>query len=288
MSTMNLYLDPAFRPTGWSCDVAYEAMTFSGGEEHVKLVPGESLKTRRVWISHRLTSGNAFLRFAMAVDAVRNAGGNPCGFLAYVPYARQDRIMVEGEPLSIRVFAELLNSLRLDSLRIFDPHSDVTPALLRRLTVLDNSRFIRWVFETALDMSNTVIVAPDAGALKKIYALCTKIGYTGDVVVGSKLRDVNNGKIIRQSIDGEVAGRDCLIVDDIIDGGRTFQDLAALLRERGATSVRLAVSHGIFSQGTKHLRGPLDDIYVTNSFRDMHDRPADADFVHQYQLSFEG
>lgn len=282
-----LYLDQTFTVKNCDAEIKFNGFTFPGGEQHVKL--GQDLNGWETWIATRLTHGDSFMRLAVAADAVRRAGGIPCAFIPYLPYARQDRVMVPGEPFSLGVFATLLNSLKLFRVRIYDPHSDVATAVVNNVEVIDSLPFIKFALGGLAGFAESLcIVSPDAGSLKRIYGLLKRLPeHNLPLAVGSKVRDVNTGAIVRQSVDGDVSGKTCLIVDDIIDGGRTFQDLAALLRERGAERVYLAVSHGIFSQGTKHLRGPLDGIFVTNSFRDMNGSQ-DVGFVHQYQLGFNG
>ena len=67
-------------------------------------------------------------------------------------------------------------------------------------------------------------------------------------------------------MNGNVEGKNCLIVDDICDGGRTFTDLAKKLNDKGAKELYLFVSHGIFSKGYDELLGHFNVIGTTNSF----------------------
>ena len=278
-----LYLNPGMQLRDCNLAIAHEAFSFPGGEQHVRVTG--PCANEEVWIVSRMTDARSFMQFAIAVDAVRNAGGIPCGFIPYLPYAQQDRIMVPGDPLSIRVIADLLRSLDLKRLRIYDPHSDVAPALLPGVEVIDNSEFVKWAIKQTKTYPS--IASPDAGAMKKIFGLAKKIKF-GGLVFGSKIRDLQTGDIIRQYLTGDdITGRSCLIVDDIIVGGRTFTELAKLLRDKGAESVYLAVSHGVFSQSIVSLREHIDGIFVTDS-RPNPTGPEDADFIKVYQLGFNG
>ena len=82
----------------------------------------------------------------------------------------------------------------------------------------------------------------------------------------TKERDSETGKLSHFTIvnPADVNGMVCLIIDDICDGGRTFEGIATLLREAGATGVDLFVTHGIFSRGGK-LAG-IDRVYTTDSY----------------------
>lgn len=284
-----LSLDPNFSLPGFH-KVKAEMLTFNGGEEHIKLSFG--LTGERVLITHRLSGPKQIMQLAMAADAVRNSKNIPVLFIPYLPYARQDEIDPEekiAEPLSIRVFVRMLEAIGYHGLSTYDVHSGVAKALLPRATFLTNRMFIVWVINTLPDLyrNNLTIVSPDAGAGKKVDKLTKRIEFKGDVAIGAKIRNVSTGEIIRQEVVGSVRDRHCLIIDDICDGGRTFIGLSQILRQQGALSVRLAVSHGIFSQGLAPLRPCFDEIYTTNSFRDYGEFSA-VDFLKVYNLTCEG
>jgi phosphoribosylpyrophosphate synthetase len=81
------------------------------------------------------------------------------------------------------------------------------------------------------------------------------------------------------SIQGDVKGKECLIVDDLADGGRTFKYLAEALKKQGASEVYLYVTHGQFNYGFDELKECIDHIYCTNSYKDI-----DNEFVTQYKV----
>jgi ribose-phosphate pyrophosphokinase len=87
------------------------------------------------------------------------------------------------------------------------------------------------------------------------------------VVQCDKIRDVKTGRLSgAQVFANDLQGVDCLIVDDICDGGGTFLQLAKTLRSKNAGRIFLAISHGIFSNGTDALTNELDGVFTTNSF----------------------
>jgi ribose-phosphate pyrophosphokinase len=111
------------------------------------------------------------------------------------------------------------------------------------------------------------LVSPDAGAMKKIYAVSerTKIS---DIVVASKVRDVSTGKIVYTDVPVTMthANKKFLIVDDICDGGRTFVEIAKNIHEKFTdANVYLIVTHGIFSAGDYELAKHFTGIYTTDS-----------------------
>ena len=111
------------------------------------------------------------------------------------------------------------------------------------------------------------MVSPDGGALKKIYKLSEALGGL-EVLECSKSRDVKTGALSGFKVYADhLQGRDCLIVDDICDGGGTFVGLAEQLRAHGAGKLYLAVSHGIFSKGFEGLKAVFERVFTTDSFR---------------------
>jgi ribose-phosphate pyrophosphokinase len=261
-----LNLSPGFALTQAE-SINFETFTFKGGEPHIKLELPDGIDVQEpVLITQRVANSQDFMLLLLATDALRRAGYDRLQLLIpYFPAARQDRLMIPGEPLSVRVYADLINAQYYDRVMVFDPHSDVTPALLNRVQVLTNEAFVAQVL-THFDRDRVCLVAPDAGALKKIHKLSTALGGL-PVVVCDKERDVRTGALtgFRVFADG-LSGRQCLIVDDICDGGGTFVGLTAELRKLNPESVSLAVSHGIFSKGVAALTHVLDQVYTTDSF----------------------
>jgi ribose-phosphate pyrophosphokinase len=188
-------------------------------------------------------------------------------FIPYFPAARQDRVMVQGEPLSVKVYADMINAMTLASVTIFDPHSEVTPALLNNCVTISNHEFIKKVI--AKIGNDVKLISPDGGALKKIYKVSEFLG-GAEVVECSKSRDVKTGKLSGFKVYSEdLAGADCLIVDDICDGGGTFIGLAEALKAKNAGKLYLAISHGIFSKGFEVFDQYFEQIFTTDSIKEI-------------------
>ncbi|MFP9116987.1 ribose-phosphate diphosphokinase [Flavobacterium sp. RNTU_13] len=260
---VSLNLDPDFTPFG-KTGLTHKLFTFYGGEPHIKIEEGFDVK-QNIIITHRLSSFNALGEVCVATDALKHMGAkNISLFIPYMPGARQDRVMIPGEPLTAKVYADIINSLGFAEVIIFDAHSDVVPALLNNVTVLPNHSFIAQVMD---EIGNVTIASPDAGALKKIYKLSEHLG-GAKVVECGKYRDVNTGKLAGFRVyEDDLNGADILVVDDICDGGGTFAGIADALKAKGAGKLYLAVSHGIFSKGFDVFAGRFEKVFTTNSFR---------------------
>lgn len=256
-------------------DVQVKRHKFSDGAIGIKL---EGVLPRRVEVAQiyaplRYTDPQSLLfEVASLVDIVReiNSKATVLLFLPYLPYARQDRRMVSNDALTLKVFTTFLNSLNLDAVLVFDCHSDVGVFGLNNVHHVTQDKVVS-VNPLLFDINGNdspVIVAPDAGALKKIDKVAGIFRNSGVVVMG-KRRDVETGNIVGHRIlesTTHIADKRCVIFDDICDGGATFISAAAALREAGAARVELFVTHGIFSRGVPNLlENGIDKVYTTDS-----------------------
>lgn len=263
---MILNLDPNFKPFTAQPEIIFQNFTFSGGEPHIKINPDFDT-TQKVTLTHRLNSFNDLGLLCIAVDALRRMDvKNMELFIPYFPAARQDRVMIKGEPLSVKVYADIINGMQFDKVFVFDAHSEVTPALVNNCEVIPNHTFIETVVKA---IGNEVkLISPDGGALKKIYKVSEFLGGV-EVVECSKSRDVKTGRLSGFKVyNDDLQGMDCLIADDICDGGGTFVGLAKELKNKNAGKLYLAVSHGIFNKGFAVL-DCFEKIFTTNSFKDF-------------------
>ena len=235
---------------------------------------------KNVIITQRVNSFNDFGLLLLAIDAVKRFNvTNIEVFIPYFPAARQDRLMINGEPLSIKVYTEILNHSRVNNVHVYDAHSEVTPALLNNCINYENHSFIQKIVEDF--PKDLVLISPDGGALKKIYKVA-KYLKKYEVVEASKSRDVKTGKLsCFQVYADDLHGKDCLIIDDICDGGGTFLGLAQELKNKNAGNLYLAISHGVFNKGFESLSEFYSKIFVTDSFREINNE----DLVKQISIS---
>ena len=214
---------------------------------------------------------NDFMLLAQLVDAVRHVTDIAVSHLelAWLPWARQDRHMVNGDSFALKVFANQLNTLNFNKVLLLDPHSDAAAAAINNSVVIAQETCLMKSenLRQAISTGKLMLVAPDAGALKKIHNVAKASG-ARDYAILTKERDVATGNLTGFSlVSGTVAGKDVLIVDDLCDAGGTFIGSAQVLRDAGARSVSLYVTHGVFSKGVENLlNNGIDAIYTTTSF----------------------
>jgi len=268
-------LDSTFRPfdkPGYQ-EIAIDIMNFpSGCEPNVKIYDDLLDVVGPVTITCRIKEIGDMMTVLLATDALKRLGVTDIRlFIPYLPFARQDRVCNHGESFSLKVLADLINSQGYSKVMIYDPHSEVAPSLINKSFVYTNHLFIRKAVSDAFDSTihPFVIVAPDAGAVKKVYAACESINFPGQIVECSKKRDMSTGMITSYTVHADdLGGKDAYIIDDICDGGATFIQLTKDLKAKGARKVFLFVSFGIFSRGVQHLFSHgIDEIYATDLFK---------------------
>lgn len=251
------------------------AFAFSGGEVHTRLDLSDvnCLNVEYINIEAKLKSSNNIMELLMITDTLkRNFNHTPINLIMpYLPYARQDKISADGESISLKVFADLINSQNYYTVTSFDVHSDVAHSLFNNFKNMEqHDIIIQSVVGDWLEKGNVTLVSPDFGASKKIYKLASH--YNLEVVQANKARD-SKGQIIKTEVyKDDFEGKDVLIVDDICDGGRTFQELVKVIQERNVGKISLYITHGIFSKGIQCLYDSgIDEIITTESFLDNFD-----------------
>ena len=261
-------------------EIEYKTFAFPGGEIGFKLsTEQEHIQTMQraqgnFQIVARIHDSADLFGLSLVKDAIERIHSDRTAvdlFLPYVPYGRQDRVCVHGEPFSLKVLGRYLNHLHFHNLTTVDPHSDVTVAVIDRLHVIQQAGIIDTWKELREKCRDMVLVSPDAGAIKKSHAIAKC--FTG-LVCASKDRDLSTGRIKQITIDHPeyLAGKQVICCDDICDGGATFIELAKVCKEAGATRFVLYVTHGIFSRGVDALfNAGVDEIWTTNSYRETYD-----------------
>lgn len=184
---------------------------------------------------------------------------------------RSDRRFLQNESFDLKVIAKFINSMNFDKVEILHPHSSVALALINDSLELNSFEFVKKAYQK---IGNPILISPDAGAYKTTHEIAEKLN--ADIIPSNKVR-VNG--IPQIKIQGNLQNKDCLIVDDLADGGRTFKLLAKELKNQGASKVYLYVTHAQFNYGFDELKETISHVFCTNSYKDI-----DDDFVTQYKV----
>jgi ribose-phosphate pyrophosphokinase len=278
-------------------EIEYKVSKFPDGQQTLDIVNATTagLLDKVVMIKSRLNNFKDLELIICANQALQNLAVSRVHL--YVPYftgSRSDRRFVDGGINYLKqVICPIINSQNFASVTVLDPHSDVLEACLKNFNKVDNIKLVDYALETLNGRSvETLIVSPDAGALKKIYDVAKQFNIT-NVVTASKVRNIQTGDIVSTELPGMFLSdiEHILIIDDICDGGRTFIELANEIKKQTNTPIYLIVTHGIFSGGFEKLSDSLDGIFCTNSVKDIdfetvkvQSRQGSSDFIKQLNV----
>jgi ribose-phosphate pyrophosphokinase len=279
--TFVLNLDEQFSPfrnTENLFFLSHKSLTFYGGEPHLQINVDnvqEAVYGSDLIITQRYTCINDLMKIILAADAARNLGfKNIKLILPYFPAARQDRVCNEGEPLTVKVFADMINSCGFEQVIILTPHSEVAPALINNVVVLDELEFVEAAVQIACphrDDTTINVVCPDAGAGKRVgkiaQYLATKFPNNKiNLIRCEKVRDVRDGSLKEFHVQADdLGGYPTIIFDDIVSMGGTFIGLGEVLKQKNCGKLMLFVSHVDCEEGLNKMADYFDHVFVTNS-----------------------
>lgn len=165
-------------------------------------------------------------------------------YMPFLPYGRQDKEVHNEQTFALLPFVRMLRSLPIDpKIETLDAHSDKWGIISRSPT--------QYIQKAIRAVGPTIILYPDKGAKNRYNNMLSGI----PSVHCEKIRDQSTGEITGINLIGEIFSNDrVLIVDDICDGGKTFIEVAKLLKDRGVSDINLYTTHGIYSKGTQVLR----------------------------------
>jgi ribose-phosphate pyrophosphokinase len=207
------------------------------------------------------------MELLIGIDALRRASARRItAVIPYFGYARQDRKMGGRTPISAKLAANLIVTAGAHRVLTLELHAgqiqgffDIPTDNLFSTIVLEND--IREHFK---DIDDLMIISPDVGGVVRARALANKLG--ADLAIVDKRRE-KAGQSEVMNIIGDVAGRRCILIDDIVDSAGTLCNAASALLEDKAVSVTAYVTHGVLSNGAakRVQESQLAELVVTDS-----------------------
>ncbi len=201
------------------------------------------------------------------MDALERASAKR--ITAVVPfygYSRQDKKGRPREPITARLMGDLLLASGADRIVSVDLHSSQIQGFIRKpfdhITALPT--FLEYIGE-AVDHPLTM-VSPDTGRVKLASRYARRLD--AEVAFVHKRRSADEANVVAAlQVVGDVAGRHCILMDDMIDSAGTVTAAAELLKEGGALSIRVMATHGVFSPpaADRLKNAPIDEVVVTNT-----------------------
>ncbi|MEX3011990.1 ribose-phosphate pyrophosphokinase [Hoeflea sp. TYP-13] len=208
------------------------------------------------------------MELLIMTDAARRASARRItAVLPYFGYARQDRKPGPRTPISAKLVANLITEAGANRVLTLDLHAgqiqgffDIPTDNLFAVPIL--ARDIKENY----DVSNVMVVSPDTGGVVRARALAKRLDSLLAIV--DKRRD-RPGESEVMNVIGEVNGKDCILIDDIVDSGGTLCNAAEALLENGATSVTAYITHGVLSGGAvaRVTASKLKELVITDSIQ---------------------
>jgi ribose-phosphate pyrophosphokinase len=206
------------------------------------------------------------MELLVTLDALRRGSARRItAVIPYFGYARQDRKSGPRTPISAKLVANLITTAGADRVVTLDLHSgqiqgffDIPLDNLYSAPVFTNDIRARYIGD------DVMVVSPDVGGVVRARAIAKRID--ADLAIIDKRRE-RAGVSEVMNIIGEVKGRRCIMVDDIVDSAGTLCNAAEALMKHGATSVSAYVTHGVLSGGAvaRVTSSPLEELVITDS-----------------------
>jgi ribose-phosphate pyrophosphokinase len=242
---------------------------FANGELFIR--PNDSVRGTDAFViqSHTTPINDWLMESLILVDALKRASAKRITVVApFYPYARQDKKHRGREPISARLIADLFRTAGANRLMTVDLHTaqiqgffDGPVDHLFALPLL--AEYVREKY----GQEDLVVVSPDTGRVRTAEQWADELGGR-DLAFVHKTRDIDSlDQVVANRVVGEVEGRCCLLIDDMIDTAGSISKAAELLFTQGARDVVVAATHGIFSSSaTDRLKNSqIREVVVTNT-----------------------
>lgn len=242
-----------------------EVKKFSDGEIYVRVL--ESVRGSDVFIIQP-TNNNAnehLMELLILVDALKRA--SPASITAVIPYfgyARQDKKIKAREPITAKLIANMIQIAGVNRVVFFELH---TPQVQGYFDIpSDNLDLIALIAEHIADkkLKDIVIVSPDAGGTSRARAIAELLRVPLAIV--DKRRQQHNVAEV-QNVIGDVKGKNCFLIDDMIDTAGSITEAAKILKKHGAIKVFVMATHAVLSgNATQKLSdAPIEEIVISNT-----------------------
>jgi len=219
---------------------------FSDGEIYIEI--NENIRGNSIFIIQGISSpaNDNLMELLLCIDALkRSSAKNITAVIPYFGYARQDRKVVPRTSISAKLVSNLITKAGADRIVTVDLHAGQIQGFF---DIPVDNLFATPIFarhiKRKIKSKNLICVAPDVGGVERTRALGRKLD-VGLAIIDK--RRPSPGKSQVMNVVGNVKGKTCIIVDDIIDSGGTIVNAAEALIKRGAKDVHVYITHGVLS-----------------------------------------
>lgn len=243
---------------------------FSDGEVRVKIE--ESMRGMDAFIIQSTSApvNEHVMELLIILDALRRASVERCTVvMPYYGYARQDKKVKPREPITARLVADLLTLAGANRILALDLHADQIQGFFNiPVDHLYGSPLIgEYLRSREIRGDQVVVVSPDEGGVKRAQSLAQQLD-SGLAIIHKRRPEPNRSEVV--SVVGEVVGRTCILVDDIIDTGGSIVGAAEALRQRGAARILVVATHGVLSGPAVHRLDTslsIEQIIITDTIQ---------------------
>jgi len=239
---------------------------FSDGETYVKI--SDDVQGKDVYIIQpsAMPVNDSIMELLLMADATKRANAEQViAIIPYMGYERQDRKAGIGEPIAAKLHADIITTSGVDKVISVDLHAAQIEGFFNNKNVINISAIpVLSKYIKSKNIGNMVVVSPDAGGAKRAELLAEELDCSY-AMIHKKREKHNEAKAV--SLVGDINGKNCILFDDMIDTAGTIVEAANMLKEKGAKSVYVCVTHGIFSgQAYDRLeKAPIEEVIVTNT-----------------------
>ena len=226
-----------------------DAYDFANGETYVRF--GESVRGTDAFLiqSHPAPINQWIMEQLLMIDSLKRASAKSITVVSpFYPYARQDKKHRGREPISARLISDLYKTAGADRLMSVDLHTAQIQGFFDG--PVDHLMAIPLLAEhvrSVVDVENVTVVSPDTGRVRVAEQWTELLGGCPLAFV-HKTRDITRpNQATSKEVVGQIEGRTCVLIDDMIDTGGTISGAVQVLRERGAKDVIIAATHAVFS-----------------------------------------
>ena len=247
-----------------NCDVS----RFSDGE--IKVCINENVRGRDVFIiqSTCAPSNDNLMEIIIMADAFRrSSAASITAVVPYFGYARQDRrVRSTRVPITAKVVADMMASVGITRMITVDLHADQIQGFFS--IPVDNTYASHAMVDTDAILSqftNPMIVSPDVGGVVRARAIAKRLNDADLAIIDKRRARANQSEVM--NIIGDVSGRDCIIMDDIVDTAGTLNHAASALKAAGASTITAFCTHPVLSgKALEHIStSQLDKIIVSDT-----------------------
>ncbi len=240
---------------------------FSDGEIFVEI--NENVRGEDVFIiqSTCCPTNDNLMELLILIDALsRSSAECITAVIPYYGYARQDRKPGPRTPISAKLTANLITAAGADRVLALDLHAGQIQGFFDIPT--DNliaAPVIASDIHSKMDLNNVTVVSPDVGGVVRARALAKRLNNAPLAIIDKRREKAGVSEVM--NIIGDVVGRNCVIVDDIVDSAGTLCNAASALRTAGAISVSAYCTHGVLS-GAAYERiaaSQLEEVVITDT-----------------------